>query len=450
VIAPDVIVIGAGFAGLSAAARLAESGRRVLVVEARAQAGGRATAFIDRATGELVDNGQHVLFGCYRHTLRFLDRIGASSNVVRQPTLAVPYIDERGRRSELRCPSLPAPLHLVAGVLRWSAIPWSDRLSTLRLAGPLRTARAELQRTGHVSVTPSHATVSDWLRIHGQAPKLREWLWEPLAVAALNQAPGRAAAAPFVRVLAEMFGPDPGDAAIVLPTKPLHLMYAEPATRYIEQRGGTVRLNALARLALDGNAVAGIDIRGERVKANRVICAVPWFGLSAMFPGGVPTTLRETARAADATGAMPIVTVNLWYDRRVMDEPFVGLPGRAMQWVFDKRLAFGTDASHLSLVASGAEELVGLTQDELVARAVREVASAIEGARSARLVRGTVVREKRATFALDPGQPARPGVVTGVPGLYLAGDWIDTGLPGTIESAAMSGHLAAETVINDS
>ena len=446
---PDVIVIGAGFAGLSAAARLAESGTRVLVVEARAQAGGRATAFVDRVTGELVDNGQHVLFGCYRHTLRFLDRIGASGNVSRQQTLAVPYIDEHGRRSELRCPALPSPLHLLAGVLQWSAMPWGDRLSALRLAVPLRRARAELRREGHVSVSPPHATVSDWLRSHGQGSKLRQWLWEPLAVAALNQPPGTAAAAPFVRVLAEMFGPDPSAAAIVLPTKPLHLMYAEPATRYIQQRGGAVRTNALARIAIERNAVVGIDIRGERVSAGRVICAVPWFGLGAMFPDRVPTALVDTVQAADATGAMPIVTVNLWYDRRVMDEPFVGLPGRAMQWVFDKRLAFGRDASHLSLVASGAEELVGLTQDELVSRAAAEVASAIAGTRSARLIRGTVIREKRATFALAPGQPGRPGVVTGIRDLYLAGDWIDTGLPGTIESAVMSGHLAAETVLND-
>jgi squalene-associated FAD-dependent desaturase len=445
-----VIVIGAGFAGLSAAARLAESGTRVLVVEARAQAGGRATAFVDRATGELVDNGQHVLFGCYRHTLRFLDRIGASNHVSRQPALAVPYIDEHGRRSELRCPSLPAPLHLLAGVLRWSAMPWGDRLSALRLAGPLRRARAELQRTGHVSVMPADATVSEWLRSHGQGRKLQQWLWEPLAVAALNQSPDRASAAPFVRVVAEMFGPDQHDAAIVLPIKPLHLMYAEPAARYIEARGGVVRTNALARIAVARNAVTGIDIRGERVAANRVICAVPWFGLSAMFPGEAPIALRDTLRAADATAPMPIVTVNLWYDRRVMEEPFVGLPGRAMQWVFDKRLAFGTEASHLSLVASGAEELVGLSQDALVSRAAAEVAGAIAGARGARLVRGTVVREKRATFALDPGQPPRPGVVTGVRGLYLAGDWIDTGLPGTIESAVLSGHLAAETVLSDS
>ena len=130
-----------------------------------------------------------------------------------------------------------------------------------------------------------------------------------------------------------------------------------------------------------------------------------------------------------------------------MDDTFVGLPGRQMHWVFDKRQAFGERASHLSLVASGADDLVGLDQDALVSLAAREVAAVIPGAQNAALLRGTVIREKRATFSLAPGQPSRPGVRTPVAGLFLAGDWIDTGLPGTIESAALAGHMAATAIL---
>jgi uncharacterized protein with NAD-binding domain and iron-sulfur cluster len=127
-----------------------------------------------------------------------------------------------------------------------------------------------------------------------------------------------------------------------------------------------------------------------------------------------------------------------------MEEAFVGLPGREMQWVFDKRLAFGGHASHLSLISSGATRLAPLGNDELTALAAREMHEGLPGARGATLVRATVIREKQATFSLAPGQPARPGSATPVAGLYLAGDWIDTGLPGTIESAVVSGHRAAE------
>jgi uncharacterized protein with NAD-binding domain and iron-sulfur cluster len=130
-----------------------------------------------------------------------------------------------------------------------------------------------------------------------------------------------------------------------------------------------------------------------------------------------------------------------------MDEPFVGLPGRAMQWVFDKRTVFGGDASHLSLVASGASPLVQLGNDALIARAHDELLDALPAVRPAKLVRATVIREPRATFSLAPGQPARPATATPVRGLFLAGDWIDTGLPATIESAVRSGHLAAHAVM---
>ena len=138
------------------------------------------------------------------------------------------------------------------------------------------------------------------------------------------------------------------------------------------------------------------------------------------------------------------MTVNLWFDRRVLDEAFVGLPGRVMQWVFDKRIAFGQAASHLSLVSSGAASMVGRSNDELIAIAHAEILEAMPDTRSARLIRATVIREPRATFSLAPGQPARPATATGVRGLRLAGDWIDTGLPATIESAVRSGHRAAD------
>jgi hydroxysqualene dehydroxylase len=452
---PDVVIIGAGVAGLSAGALLAERGHRVLVLDARPQLGGRATAFVDRETGELVDNGQHVLFGCYYETLAFLRRIGAEDRVRVQASMEIPFIgppdhrsigvsDHRGgHRTVLRCPPLPSPLHLLAAVLDWDAMPWRDRLRVLRLAGPLRRARRELARTGSVTADPD-GTVAEWLEAHGQRGKLREWLWEPLAVAALNQPVDQASAAPFVRVLAEMFGPDPQAAALVLPAAPLHEMYAEPARAFIEARGGEVRTNALARVIVEGGIVRGVDVRGERIEASRVIAAVPWFALRALLGAAPPSELDGLLATCDAMAPMPIVTVNLWYDRPVMDDLFVGLPGREMQWVFDKRVAWGRGgASHLSLVASAAIRLAPMTNDELTTLAAREVADALPRARAARLVRASVIREKRATFSLAPGQPPRPGNRTAVEGLLVAGDWTDTGMPGTIESAAISGHRAA-------
>ena len=133
-------------------------------------------------------------------------------------------------------------------------------------------------------------TVSSWLRDRGQTEKLTAWLWEPLALAALNQAPDEALATPFVRVLAEMFGPDRAASAIALPIRPLHAMYAEPARAFVERRGGSVRTGALARVLSDGARITGVDVRGERIPASRVISAVPWFGMRTLFAEPVAAT----------------------------------------------------------------------------------------------------------------------------------------------------------------
>jgi hydroxysqualene dehydroxylase len=442
---PEIVVIGAGFAGLSAAVRLASRGVRVVVLEARSRLGGRATAFPDRETGEIVDNGQHVLAGCYVETFAFLRDIGAEDHVHLASHLAVTMVDREGVTTRLSCAALPPPLHLVAGVFDWEALTWRDRFAVLRMATPLRVARRALKPGATMIAASPGETVDGWLIRNGQTPRLREMLWDPLALAALNQPPTMAAAPPFARVLAEMFGDDPRAAALALPTRPLDKMYADPARSFIEAHGGEVRTGAPANVEL-GSGRATVRAGTDRWTPSAVIVAVPWYALPTLFTGNLQP-LENVLAAARHTAASPIVTVNLWYDRPILDEAFVGLPGRRMQWVFDKRFVLGDSASHLSLVSSGATPIVELSNADLIANAEEELRAAFPVCRDASLLRGTVIREPHATFSLAPGQPERPDTMTAVPGLYLAGDWIATGLPATIESAVRSGHRAADAAL---
>lgn len=447
----DVVVTGAGFAGLSAACTLAERGARVLVLEGRPVAGGRAFSYVDRASATTIDNGQHILLGCYRETRRFLARIGAGASLLAPAGLRVPMIDRHGRHGELRCPPLPAPWHLVAGVMAWDALPWSDRLALGRLAGPLAAARMALARGETLPDARPEESVRHWLGRHGQSARITELLWEPLAVAALNQSIDEAAAPMFLGVLARMFSDDPEDATLLLPARPLTPFYVEPAEAYLQARGSALRCGMPAELLVADGHVRGVRVRGEAFETPHVIAAVPWFALPALVPDAdsaqLPAGWAQTVDAAQRTPWSPIVTVNLWFDRRVMDGPLVGLPGRTFQFVFDRAQVTGGHESHLSLVASGAAAVVGRTNEALVTQGLDEVRQALPRAAAARLLRATAVREKRATFSLGPGVPPRPSTDIGVPGLWLAGDWVDTGLPATIESAVVSGHRAADAVL---
>ena len=402
----DVIVVGGGFSGLSAATALAEHGHRVHVLEARPALGGRASAFTDPATGERVDNGQHVLFGCYHETFRFLRRVGAEGNVRLQPRLEVGIVDARGRRSRLTCPGLPPPLNLLAGVAAWDALGWRDRIAALRMRAPITAAR---QRRWS-DVATADETVREWLVRHGQTARIVELLWEPLAVAALNQSIDAAAALAFAPVLAGVFGPHRGDSALGMPSAPLEEMYARPAREYIERYGGVVSTSAAARIEIDGTALI-VRARGEELRARAVVCAVPWFALGDVLDDP-PAALRPVLDAAARTAPSAIVTVHLWLDRMVTTDAFVGLPGRRMQWVFNSRALIGDRSTYLSLVSSGADELTAMANAEIVALATGELNAALPETAAARVTRAVVVRERRATFSVAPGQPARPGTRT--------------------------------------
>jgi len=443
----DVVVIGAGFAGLSAAARLAERGLRVLVLEQGPRLGGRASAFTDKVTGERVDNGQHVLFGCYRDTYTFLRLIGAAELAPLQPRLQLPMVDCGGHIVPLVCPNLPPPWHLLGGILRWKALTLAQRVAVLRVGVVIQRARWR-GVDAVVATMPPGLTVTGWLDQLRQPQAVRDWLWHPLTLAALNQSADVAAAASFVRVVIQLFGPAIEDSAVGLARVPLDEMYAEPARRYIEARGGAVRVKTAARVMIDDDGVvSGVRTPQAEIPCRRVISAVPWFAFDGIWDESVPAALADIGRAAALMASSPIVTVNLWFDGAVMDEPFMGFVEAPIHWVFNKAAIVGEQTSHLAVVTSGADDLAAADNETVTRITLESLQRVLPRVRGRTLLRSVVVREQRATFSLAPGGPARPGAATSVPGFMLAGDWTNTGLPATIEGAVVSGHRAADLVL---
>jgi squalene-associated FAD-dependent desaturase len=428
----DAVVVGAGFAGVAAATSLAERGARVLVLETRQRPGGRAYSWTDPRTGEIQDNGQHVLAAFYEETQRLLRRLGTEDALHADPTFHL-EIWERGRGSfTLRCPALPSPLHWIAAIGSCRRLGVSARLLALDLP---RRVRDLASRNGD----GSKVTVNSWLEEIGGNEDLNAIL-HPLALASLNETPAEGAAGLFGRVLDRIFRSPARSSGLALPRRGLGDLLTG-FEEFVAARGGEVRYRATALgVRVESGAAAGLSLLGgERVEAPCVVLAVPhdragWMLASEHFgPFHAITQIPWS----------PIVSTVHVYDRPILDSRFVGLLGTRAQWAFDRGAEPG-GGHQIGTVRSAAFEDEERPGTAILAETSRELAEAFPAARGATLLRARVYKERRATIRSTPEvQPLRPPAETGVRGLFLAGDWTDTGLPPTIEGAVQSGHRAA-------
>ncbi|HTS70543.1 MAG TPA: hydroxysqualene dehydroxylase HpnE [Terriglobia bacterium] len=438
----DVLIIGGGFAGLTAGIALAESGKRVCLLEQKPYLGGRARSFRDPTTGSVVDNGQHLFMGCYHSTIRFLETIGTLDRIHFQSRLAVPFLDRGGRLTRLDCPDLPSPWHLLVGVLRSRSFSWKQKLEVLKLGRVLRGA-------GPGSATVGES-VAAWLSRQGQSEGLQRNFWDLLCIAAMNEDPRRASAQLFERVLKLALFSSPADSRLGIARGGLSECYTDASAAFIESRDGLVQTGRNVKQLLIAEGVCrGVELAsGERIEGFPVISAVPWHQLAALIPKDL---LRAEPFFAGALALRPapIISINLWFDAPITDLEFAGLRGSTIQWLFDKSRILGADDHCISLVLSGAHEHVGREKEQLLAVALRELGEMLPAVQEASLVHSLVIKERFATFSPSPeAEPLRPPARTPIRGLFLAGDWTATGLPATIEGAVQSGYTAAGEVLN--
>ncbi len=446
---PDAVVVGGGFAGLAAATALAERGARVLVLEARPYLGGRARSWVDAETGAVVDNGQHLFMGCYRETLRFLERIGSRDSLALQSRLSLPLVEPGGGVGRLRFPAVPSPWNLLLGLLGFPGLKFRDRLGLLRVG---REVRRSAGGSGQKEEADSldDRTVAEWLEALGQSKEANRRLWNPLAIASLNEEPERASAAMFLAVLRDAFFAGADGSGLGIARVGLSDLYVTPAAQYLKGRGCDVRLRAqVRRLLVEGERCAGVMLaEGGTIAAATVVAALPPDDLLEALPPLIAA--QPFFAGAGRLTTSPIVSVYLWFGVPVTDLPFTGLLGGTWQWAFS-RDAFtprGGGGHCVTLVKSAARDLVERPRDALVRSALDDLHACFPASRRAALRHALVIKEKKATMAPVRGsRTLRPASRSPYRGLYLAGDWTWTGLPATIEGAVLSGHACAREAL---
>lgn len=434
------VVLGAGLAGLAAACDVAGAGGRAIVLERRPWAGGKAYSFAERETGAAVDNGQHIAMRCTTAYRDFLQQIGTAGLMRWQERLRVPVFDADGRRSDLAAAPLPAGLHLGPSFVRYAHLDWLDKLRVARAIVAMR------RMDERARLATDAISFGDWLRAHGQSASAIAGFWDLIVVPALNCRCDDASAAQALFVFREGFLKSSESAAIGVPIAGLSALHADPAVRYIEERGGDVHTGTTAEaIEIEGGWVSGVRLAsGERVTGDAYICALPPQQALAVLPSEVRDATPFAHLAAMRTS--PIVNVHLWFDGAIADVAFAAFTGCDLQWCFRPDADAATRDEHVVISLSAAERYAAMTKAELVALLIPQIERALPASRGRTLLRSAVIKELGATFVPAPGL-RRPGTRTPVGNLVLAGAHVDTGWPATMESAVRSGRLAAAAAL---
>jgi squalene-associated FAD-dependent desaturase len=453
-------IIGGGYAGMAAAVALAGRGIPVTVFESARQLGGRARGVVhlnqyphtgnefappfQPPHGEgksnhepaganehiMLDNGQHILLGCYRHTLRLIEQAGGDPE---RDFLHLPLQLTLHNRFELKTLPLPAPLHLLVGLLTAAGLSLAQRLSA---------ARFMLEMRRHRFAIPRDIAALELLRSHGQDEALIRLLWEPICISALNTPVRSASARVLLNVLRDSLNGARADSEILLPRIDFSALFPARAAEYVRQRGGAV----LASCGVDAIVPQGDEIElltaQDSHRFSHAVCAASPANAARLFRA-VPQ-LVPIAAQIEALSFQPIYTVYLQYPAAVrLPHPMLGFDRCFAQWLFDRGQIAGQDGLIAAVIsAEGVHQ--ALPREQLVQRIAQELREQL-GIAGAPLWH-QVIAEKRATFACTPNL-GRPGYLTPLSNLLLAGDYTAGDYPATLESATMSGLRCADRIV---
>ena len=421
------LVLGGGFAGLTSAVYLSKAGYKIELIEASPKLGGRAYSFTDPETNTIIDNGQHILMGCYRETLKFFKLINATHNLEFQKRLKVSFIKEGFKLFLLETKGIFYPFNLICGILNYSVLRFAERLRIISLFLKLSLIPAKDLK---------NLTVYEWLEQEKQTESIRKAFWEILCVGSLNTSISKASAATFVDILKKIFLRGNKSATIILPARGLSETYCINAQKFIKQNNGIISFSEkVESLQFDSGGLVKIKTSKRIIEEfDFVISALPLFAFEKV--------VKDVKAFADINlKYSSILSFHIWLKENRLNRDFYGLINSKVHWIFNH-------GSHITLVISDANDLMELSKEELIEIAGIELKKFVDIPRDD-IISFKIIKEKRATFIPSndiKGQ--RPPSVTKYSNFYLAGVWIETGLPSTIESAVKSGRIAADLILS--
>ncbi len=413
----------------------------VHLIERRSYLGGRASSYLHPGVNEVLDNCQHALFGCCTNLIAFYERIGVGNKI--HWTSGMTMIEPGGRRSALGPSLLPAPLHGLPKLLSAHAFTLADKLSLARAFSAL------IRPIDANSTEP----LSAWLERHGQSAGAMNRFWRLVIASALNADLDQIAVPYAAKVVRELFMNSAEAGAMGMSTVPLSELYAG-AEAFLSERGAELHLNSSVESAEWDAATSKwtVETRTGPLVTDYLILALPFEATAKLIPGLPPAEGAEKLLTQISNHQhWPICSVHLWFDRQITDLDHAVLLDREIHWMYNKSQLQPwrkTQGSYVELVISASRTFAALDRKQAIEQSVAELAEFFPAVKQAKIEKAALIKEVRATFGVPPGIDAnRPSANQSPwPNSFLAGDWTATGWPSTMESAARSGHLAAEAL----
>lgn len=431
----SVCIIGGGIAGLSASVFLANEGLNVTLVEASPKLGGRAYSFFDKNLDDWIDNGQHILASWYTNTFDFLKIIGTYDRVKFQQQLEVVFADLNGNRYRFKCPKLPPPFHLMWGLWTYKPLGFRDKIGIFRLLNSVVLEKYSEEELKSMDVAGLFVLTK-------QSENVINYFWKPFIIAVFNAEPEETSAWQFMKIIKTGFLRR-GSSNLVLPKYNLNELYVNEAEKFLYEKKAKILKSArVENIDVKNELIDQICLGGVNLKFDYYICAVPFFEFRNLFSGEELNGDLEKLRNLTPS---PILNIHFEFEggKEIMTEDFIGILNATIQWVFR------VNEKRICIVISSAKNLVDKDKDELIELCKEELLKSMPGFINAALTYAKVIKEKRATFLPDNSAVnSRPGIKTKIKNLFIAGDWIDTGYPATIESAVTSSRNCVNEILN--
>ena len=462
-----IVVVGGGLAGMAAAeliSRIAPS-IKLTLLESKRILGGRAGSYFDPETASEVDYCQHAAMGCCTNLIDMLQRCGLDQHFRRYQKLTFLHPDHPPSHF---APNrfLPPPLHLLGAI-------GAQRYLSGRQKREIKSGLWKLMRT--TTSTLGDVRAAQWLAHAGQRHDTVRDFWDVILVSALGEQTDRVSMAAARKVFIDGFANTRGASDVLVPTLPLADLFGRLLAKVLVDRNVDVRTGQSVRqISPDSNVVT----TSEQLNADAVIAAIPWHQISRLFDQWPDAQLTKLPKfeTFSKIPSSPITGLHLWFDRPITDLDHAVMVGTVSQWLFrdpcrrssayDSPEATGSESArpntssisppstdapeqhYYQVVISGSVDATSIEKQSLVDTVLAELRHAFPAAGDAKLLRHRVITDPKSVFSIRPEVDAiRPAAETGLPWLYLAGDWTNTGWPATMEGAVISGRAAATAAL---